>query len=157
MGIRYFIIFGLFLACISSANAGELNALSLLKRDLGESIEVHPKNEIWYCPDSTCEIYKAAKPSQDFPAFVYLHLFYESDYYYLGNQVGDNKAFRQVATEEPEVRAKVTSYCPNVTKSPSCILENMKKKLGIKMCWGRYDEGYFCHGCSENENICKKL
>ncbi len=157
MGMRYFWVFGLLLCFVASANAAEPDALSLLKRDLGEAIEVHSKNEIRYCPDNTCEIYKAAKPNQDLAAFVYLHLFYESGYYYLSHAVGDKKAFRQSAIEEPKVRAKLASYCPSAAKEPSCVLKNMKKKLGIKVCQGRYDEGNFCYGCSENENICKKL
>ncbi|MDH2915821.1 MAG: hypothetical protein PXX77_02990 [Gallionella sp.] len=157
MELKYLLVFGLLLGLVTSAIAAEPDALALLKRDLGEAIEVHSKSEIRYCPDNTCEIYKATKANQDLAAFVYLHLFYESGYYYLSHTVGDKKAFRQSAIEEPKVRAKVASCCPSAAKEPSCVLKNMKKKLGIKICQGRYDEGHFCYGCSENENICKKL
>jgi hypothetical protein len=151
------ISFFLLLSLFSSASAEEIDALSLLKRDLAEMIEVHSNKEIWYCPDNTCEMYKAIESHPDFPAFIYLHLFHESGYIYLKESIGDFKAFRNVAVEEPNIRAKVASYCPTEKKSPSCILEHMKQKLGITLCFGRYDEGYFCYGCKENENICKKL
>jgi hypothetical protein len=155
--MKTLIIFSLLLSLISVGSAEEIDILSLLKRDLGDTIEVHSDKEIWYCPDNTCDMYKAAKSHPDFPAFVYLHLFHESGYIYLKESSGEFKAFRKVAVEEPNIRAKVASYCPSENKSPTCILENMKKKLGITLCFGRYDEGYFCYGCKPNENICKKL
>lgn len=155
--MKTFITLSLLLALFSFANAEEIDVLSLLKRDLGESIEVHSNKEIWYCPDNTCEMYKTIEPHPDFPAFIYLHLFHESGYIYLKESSGDFKAFRRVAVEEPKIRAKVASYCPTKSKSPNCILEHMKRKLGITLCFGRYDEGYFCYGCKENENKCKKL
>lgn len=131
--------------------------LSLLKRDLGKAIEVHGNNEIWYCPDNTCGLYKITTPHPDFSSFVYLHLFYESGYIYLRKPIGDIKAFCNIAVEEPHVRASVKHYCHGEAVTPECILQGMRERLGISVGFGRYDEGYFCYGFSEGENICKKL
>lgn len=155
--MRIAILIALFFTSASFAIAENIDVLSLLRRDLGETIEVHGKREIWYCPDNTCELYKIDKPSPDFAAFVYLYLYYESGYIYLKESFDHEHAFRKVAIEEPEVRAGMAHYCHNEKKSPQCIIDGMKSKLKILVDFGRYDEGYFCYGYKENENICKKL
>ena len=144
------------LSILSSASADDLDILSLLKRDLGDSIEVHSAQEIWYCPDNTCDMYKIEKSHPDFTAYIYLHLFYESDYVYLLKSNGVISSFREIAVEEPKIRAKMAKYCPKDPNNPICILKNLKESLNISLCWGRYDEGGFCYGCKPNENICKK-
>jgi hypothetical protein len=148
-------VFYFFVAGFAHADA--IDSLALLKRDLGQSIEVVSKHEIRYCPDNTCEIIKSQKPTNLLPAFLYLYLFHESGYVELGKSFNDQKPFREAAAEEPQVRKSVERFCPSAEKTPKCILQGMRSNLGIKSCFGRYDEGYFCYGCSENENICKKL
>lgn len=139
------------------SHADTPDVLRLLKRDLGQSIEVVSKHEIRYCPDNTCEIIKSNKTTNLLPEFLYLYLFHESGYIELGKSFNDQKPFREAAVEEPQVRKMVEKFCPTTEKAPKCILQGMRSSLGIKSCFGRYDEGYFCYGCSENENICKKL
>jgi len=133
----------------------EPDALALLKRDLGTSIQVSPA-EVRFCPDNTCDIYSAAAPSSGLATFVYLHLFHESDYSSLEHAVGGEAAFRDLAVEEPIVRASAASFCPKPNSSPRCILDGMRSQLGIKVCSGRYDEGSFCDDCS-GQNRCRKL
>ncbi|MHC3994053.1 hypothetical protein ACXWTF_04445 [Thiomicrolovo sp. ZZH C-3] len=142
---------------LSFASAGEVDSLSLLQRDLGDSIELHGDHEIWYCPDNTCEIFKAKSKTPNLSSFVYLYLFHKSTYTYLNKSDGDNKAFREKAIEELEVRKSMESYCTEKDLDAQCILDGMQRALNISICFGRYDEGNFCYGCSENENICKKL
>lgn len=148
-------VFSFFIVGLAQADAAD--PLQLLKRDLGQSIEVVSKHEIRYCPDNTCEIIKSKKPTNLLPAFLYLYLFHESGYAELGKSFNSQKPFRKAAVEEPQVRKAVESFCPAAEKTPKCILQGMRSSLGIKSCFGRYDEGYFCYGCSENENTCKKL
>ena len=83
-----------------------LDVQTLLKRDLGEGIEIKSGNEIWYCPGNTCELFKASKAHKDFPAYIYLYLFHQSDYIYLNMPIGGNKAFREAAIEEPIVKSQ---------------------------------------------------
>ena len=146
----------LFLAA-GLAHADTPDVLLLLKRDLGESIEVVSKHEIRYCPDNTCDIIKSKKNTDLLSEFLYLYLFHESGYIYLGTSFDNQKPFRVAAVEEPQVRKRVEKFCSATEKTPKCILQGMRSSLGIKSCFGRYDEGNFCYGCSENENICKKL
>ena len=155
--MRVVILVSLLLMSSAFARAEGIDALFLLKRDLGKTIEVHGDREIWYCPDNTCDLYKIDKPNPDFPAFVYLYLYHESGYIYLKESFDSKHAFRKVATEEPKVRAVVAHYCHKEHISPKCIIDGMKSKLKISVGFGRYDEGYFCYGFKENENICKKL
>jgi hypothetical protein len=140
-----------------NSNANELNALDLLKKHLGDSIEFKSKNEIWYCPDNTCEIYKADSYNEFFPHFVYLNLFHNPSYIYLSHSFNGSVPFVKSAVEEPRIRSMVSSYCPETPSSPKCILEGLTNTLKVKIGNGRYDEGYFCYGFRENENICNKL
>lgn len=146
----------LYLFATGFAHAGNTGALSLLKRDLGQSIEVISKREIRYCPDNTCDIIKAKKATNLLPEFLYLYLFHESDYPELGKSFNDKKPFRDTAAEEPEIRMKVAAFCPNQQKSVQCILDSMCSSLGIQVCIGRYDEGEFCVSCGDRTS-CKKL
>lgn len=139
------------------SHADGIDVLGLLERDLGESIEVVSKHEIRYCPDSTCDIIKSSKTTNLLPEFLYLYLFHESGYRYLRESFDNQKPFREAAVEEPQVRKAVEKFCPTAEKTPKCILQGMRSDLGINSCFGRYDESYFCYGCSENKNICKKL
>ncbi|WP_127475162.1 hypothetical protein [Sulfurivermis fontis] len=155
--MRHFLAF-ICLAVIQTASyAANDEVLDLLRRDLGEAIEVEGNNEIRYCPDNTCDLYKITTPHNDFSSFVYLHLFYESGYIYLNESFGEDKPFRKVAVEESRIRGAVSHYCQATPVTPKCILKGMQEQLGILVGSGRYDEGSFCYGFSENENICKKL
>ena len=151
MKMKVIVVIGLISMFLSFANATDTDSLALLKRDLGDAIELHGDHEIWYCPDNTCEIFKSKSKTPDLSNFVYLYLFHKSAYTYL------NESFRKTAVEEPEVRKSMKSYCSGKEADVQCILDGMKRPLDISICFGRYDEGNFCYGCSENENICKKL
>lgn len=141
---------GLFLVAVlaigNTANTAELDALVLLKRYLGRSIEVVSEREIRYCPDNTCDIYRIKDSTRKvyLASFVYLHLFYQSGYIYLSNPAGTVQPFRETAKDqEPFIRQKVEIFCREPKKSPVCILQEMKRDLGIVVTSGRYDEGKF--------------
>ncbi len=155
--MRYIIALFYFVAFQSPVYAGEDKTLKLLLRDLGDALEIHGENEIRYCPDNTCDLYKIKNNHPDFSIFIYLHLFHESGYIYLNESIGGYKAFRKIAVEEPDIRASAAHYCKAKPVKPKCILKGMRKKLGISVGFGRYDEGYFCFGYSKNESTCKKL
>jgi len=138
-------------------NADELNALDLLKQHLGSEIQIKSQNEIWYCPDNTCEMYRSAKPNEYLPHFVYLNLFHNPSYIYLNQSFNGSVPFMKSAVEEPSIRSLVSTYCSVIPSTPKCILEGLTSTFKIEIGHGRYDEGYFCYGFSENENICNKL
>jgi hypothetical protein len=141
----------------SNSNSNELNPLDLLKMHLGDSIEVKNRNEIWYCPDNTCEIYKSDRPNEYLSHFVYLNLFHNPSYIYLSQSFNDSVPFVKAAVEEPNITSMVSNYCLETSLTPKCILEGLTKAFKVKIGYGRYDKGYFCYGFSENENICNKL
>ncbi len=151
------IIYILTILFSSSVYPNTLSPLELLERDLGERIKVISSSEIRFCPDNTCTIYKSTIKHNHLATYVYLHLFHESTYIYLNENISGNKAFRTLAKEEPIIRKGIENICKSSTKSISCILSSLKQESGIKQCSGRYDEGYFCYGCKQNENICNKL
>lgn len=144
-------------AVISPSRANDVSASSLLKRHFGEDVEIRGEREIWYCPDSTCTIFQAHNSSADFPSYVYLYLFHRSKYVYLNQAFSGSKAFRARATEESEVRGKVQHYCSGGSSSPDCIINGMETTIGVQICSGRYDEGYFCYTCGSAESQCKRL
>jgi len=120
--------------------------MALLKRDLGLAIEVISDREIRYCPDNTCDIYriKDSKNARYLPGFAYLYLFHQGGHIYLKEPVGGSRPFRELAkATEPSVRKQLESFCKEGAKTPACILEGMKKTLGIIVTFGRYDEGKF--------------
>jgi len=133
------------------------NTVDLLKEKLGSTIKLIAKNEIRYCPDNTCEIYKAKKQLNYLADYVFLQLFYKSNYVYLDEKSFGVKAFRVIAKkEETIVFNKVIHFCQLKTKTIDCVLAGMVVYLEISNCFGRFDEGYFCYGCNKNENICQK-
>ena len=154
--MRIVAVFALCLisGCIVSAAP---SAMELLKRDLKGAIESPSVAEIRYCPDNTCEIFRAGAQNTWLPTFVYLHLFHESGYIYLSEPIGPNKPFRKVAKEEPAIRASANQYCAEQTKTPACILRGMRAALKIEECRGGYDEGMYCEACGEKERSCKEL
>lgn len=126
--------------------ATEFDAFALLERDLGKTIQVISKSEIRYCPDNTCEIYriKESKDVSYLPSFLYLYLFHQSEYIYLKESDAGSRPFRERAkNSEGSVRKHVESFCEEINKTPTCILNGMKMTLGITVTFGRYDEGQF--------------
>lgn len=155
--MKTIIVILVILSSASFTSAGNLDVRELLKRDLGDAIEIESYKEIWYCPDNTCEIYSAKESNPDFPGYVYLHLFHKSTYAYLDLSGGDSKSFRaSAAADEPKIRKTLTKYCSSNTADADCILSGMESKLGISTCFGRYDEGGFW-GCDQfREKALKK-
>ncbi len=152
------IIIFLLLASFSGlSTSSEVSAVDLLKRDLGERIDVISKYEIHFCPDNTCEIYKIKTYNKNFEKYIYLDIYHNSKNIFITEKYAGEKAFKLLAKEEPEIRNSVKNYCQSQIKTPACVINGMKEKLKIKKCFGRYDEGHFCYGCEKNENICKKL
>lgn len=130
----------------SPIKAEALDALIILKRDLGAAIEVISEGEIRYCPDNTCEIFRmqTSRNSSYLPSFVFLHLFHQSGYIYLKESIGGSQSFLHLAAgNEPAVRAQVIGFCKERNKTVGCILKGMRQKMNIKITSGRYDEGRF--------------
>lgn len=130
----------------SPIKAEALDALIILKRDLGAAIEVISEGEIRYCPDNTCEIFRmqTSRNSSYLPSFVFLHLFHQSGYIYLKESIGGSQSFLHLAAgNEPAVRAQVIGFCKERNKTVGCILKVMRQKMNIKITSGRYDEGRF--------------
>ena len=155
--VKAFISIGLATFLTLSFPASAIDVMALLDRDLGGRIKLKAHNEIWFCPDNTCNMYRTSKANADLPTFVYLHLFHESGYIFLDERISGANAFRKLAMEEPQVRNSVSDYCVSSNKTPSCILIEMQKKLNIEISFARYDEGNLCFHYSDTDNGCQKL
>ena len=94
---------------MTSISDEEVDALSLLSKLLGDSIELINDHEIRFCPDNTCGVFRS-DPSTDkekLAEFVFLYLFHISNYKYLDNSFSDEIPFRKSAKKyEPLIRSK---------------------------------------------------
>ena len=132
------------------------DAMALLKRDLGPAIEVISAKEIRYCPDNTCDVFRARNQAKEFANLVDLYLFYDSAYIYLRESIGGERPFRSRAVAEPPIRKEAERFCQAAEKSERCIIDGLKRALGIQICFARADEGAFCVHCGKRTS-CKKL
>ncbi len=153
--MRYLKLLVLLSLPLLSYADGSIDAKHLLKRDLGDAIEFH-QSEIQYCPDNTCELFRS-KEQELLPAYVYLYLFHRSGTIYLKQSFGGEQAFVELAKEEPQIRELFSQYCKENSNSPNCILDGLGSSIGVELGSAGYDEGYYCYGYSENENVCEKL
>lgn len=99
--------------------------------------------EVRYCPDNTCEIFRAPKSnSDDLYNFVNLYLYYSSGYVYLLMPTENNVHF--LIYVRPRVNEIVKQYqgiCSgSELEMASCILNNMSTNSEIKVFSLRYDE-----------------
>lgn len=152
--MKCFSIFVLFISFFSSAD-NVIDIKELLVRDLKDSLEFREK-EIYYCPDNTCEIFRA-KDIKLLPSYVYLYLYHKSGTIYLKESFDKEETFIITAVEEPNIIEGLRKYCKETDKTPTCVIEGLGRAINIEVGSARYDEGYFCYGYSKNENICKKL
>jgi hypothetical protein len=136
----------------SLATAGEFDVSALLKRDLGDQVTFVSSSEIRYCPDNTCDIYKASKRMDLLPTYVYLHVIHASSYTPIYRS-----SFIKAAKESSAILKSSEQYCLTAAKSTECILKGLSATIGAQECSGRYDEGHFCFSCNEAENVCQKL
>jgi hypothetical protein len=143
--LRFLLTLSLFVFA-SFAGADTPIATVELRKHLNDEIKFISPNEIRYCPDDTCEIFRgnAQGASEVLPVFVFLYLFHESSYIYLAEPVGKSEPFRKkVKLVEQKIRRQAESYCSGKIKNAKCILKTMKNKFGIIVTFGRYDEGEF--------------
>lgn len=136
----------------ATAGADELNVRNLLKRDLSDQITFISENEIHYCPDNTCEIYKSNIGGELLATYVYLHIIHLSTYTPIYR-----KPFINSAKEKEVILNSMNKFCAQGNKTPKCTISGLGAHLNIINCFGRYDEGHFCYSCKPNENICEKL
>ena len=153
--VRIFIFFFCLLSFQVHSQTNQIERL--LERDLGKSLEIISNNEVRYCPDNTCELFRIPKAHEDFLSFVYLYLFHSSDYIYLKKSFGESsKPFRLVAVEEPQIRLSKVGYCDNDEKTPSCIIDGIKSKLNISVGVARYDLGNYCFSFESGKTQCRE-
>ena len=127
----------LILFFVARAFCCDLDPNSLLKRDLSGRIEFISESEIRYCPDNTCNIYTSRLSSPLLATYVYLHILHESTY-----SLVYRESFIKRAKEQQEVMKSALHFCKAAYKTSKCVISGMAKYLGIKICFGRYDEGY---------------
>jgi hypothetical protein len=147
-----YIVFILAIIISPTSIAENIDVLALLKRDLGDQIVSVSASEIRYCPDNTCELYLSQNKNSLLATYVYLHIIHSSSYtpIYRGE-------FILAAKEKSTVLESVAKFCKSEGKSIKCVLESIGKVIGIKLGFGRYDEGNFCYSFNNEASTCEKL
>ena len=141
--------------------ANEFNSLNLLRQlmsksmpMLSDSIEINRTGshiEVEFCPDNTCEIFRAPANSsmKKLNDFVYLYLFYASGYTYLEMSITDSPPFRKSGRKyASSVLRRNASGCKQTDELElaSCILRSLANENGIQVAFVRYDEGGWFEG-----------
>lgn len=94
-----------------------------------------------FCPDNTCDAFVAGKKftSEEWGDFIYLYVYYFSDYYVLGNWRAQDepKKLAQEILEKP-----IYHGCKNIKQADAarCVLRSLSEKSRIKIYAVRYDE-----------------
>ena len=134
-----------FLGCTEQAdNNGRQKEGSekILIELLGDSISVKREglvSTIEYCPDNTCESFSTStqNPSQKLTDFVYIYLFFVSDYNALAdfkNKTG-NKYISEIIKRNSEGCVGKSDR-----EMAKCILKLLANRYSIKIKFVRYDE-----------------
>lgn len=140
--LKFFIKFSSIFLLSTPVSADNLNIESYLNQTLLEQIKFKHK-EIRYCPDNTCEIFRMLEPEppEIFAGFVFLYLYYKSDYIYLTEPYDLKTPFRTTAKKfSQKVFSEFSNFCESTNVSPDCIIKSMQEKLGITISFSRCDE-----------------
>jgi len=118
------------------------DSVKLVQSTIGSAIQriqVNGEDTIEYCPDNTCDVFRAGKSSPEIVLwdFSVLYLAYVSRYYSL-DPVRPN--LRQYSAQ---LLNKYGSECVGTSgkNRVDCVLKNMADKYDIKIYTVGYDEG----------------
>jgi len=137
--------------------AHTIDSEKVLKRELGDSLEFVSNTEVRFCPVHKCDVYKISSPNSDFIHYIFLRLFNQKGYLTISESIHNRRKFNENTQKEASIlRNQLAHYCLNDPINDNCILRQMEKSLGIKICYGIYDEGQYCETCEKNTN-CKNL
>ena len=129
------------------ACGGDYNTAAVLEDLMSDdSFEVINSHEIRFCPDNTCEIFRSGQNTtkQQLFDFIFLYLFHLSEYIYLSDESFGKTPFKVSGKKfEPKIQSRYKHLCVSDHKDAICVVEAMKKTFGIKVTFGRYDEGQF--------------
>jgi len=131
-------------------------AATALKLYLGDGVVFNSNREIMFCPDQKCKVFRAKSASSDLASYVYLYLYHSKNYISLEEYLKKKRVFRNKAVEEPTIRHANAHYCAEKNITPQCILEGMKRGLGIVICSANHDQGMLCINCGGTVS-CKNL
>jgi hypothetical protein len=118
------------------------SSLDTLRGIFGAQVQYQavPVPVIRYCPDNTCEAFRATRPgtSAALADFVLLYLFVVSDYSYLGEW--------QRGKPPQRVEFLLQHYsasCGTATRTSlvKCTLTTLQRSAGVRLVFIRYDEG----------------
>ena len=152
MDIKKIIVFALIIIAISLnisqgvviAN-GPTNSQEFLLNKFNDSIEVDKdKKIIEYCPDNTCESFrfKNNPPKDVLYNFMFLSLYYASDYFYLEKfkQENHEKLIRQIVEKERKNLNIVGKAEYNLEDEVKKVVRELIKQYSISFSFVRYDE-----------------
>lgn len=126
-----------------AATEGNVDSLQILSADFKESIRAHgnEKYSIEFCPDNTCDLFvaKQTAAADSFGDFIYLYLYFFSDYYVLSEWRAKPDA---TATMKIVLSNRKYDRChsSNDREKARCVERYLVQAYQIKLYAVRYDE-----------------
>jgi hypothetical protein len=137
----------LTLARVAAGDEKPVDSLAVLKQTLNErgnttisAMKTTAGREIHYCPDNTCDIFKApsSTPQSALADFAFTYIYYASGYTYLRDFVTKTgRPFSNVILNRNH------SACTEDEEfdSASCVLRSLAHRYSIRVLFVRDDEG----------------
>lgn len=142
-GSIFAIILSLFLTTGNVFSAEDVDPTHEISINFSDSIrfKTDGHSTIEFCPDNTCDAFVAEKQTslESLKDFVYLFVFFYSDYYVLDTW-RDKETAKTIAEQilsKPQYRSYNKS---NVGDTARCILSHLSQRGQIKLFTVRYDE-----------------
>ena len=99
--------------------AEEVDAIEVLKLNLGTMISFESDTKIKFCPSQKCEIYKIKDKSSQFPKYVFFKLFHSHEYISIEEYLKKETVFKNNTKKyESLVRKELEKYCKVNLKTP---------------------------------------
>lgn len=137
------VVIGFNIKAVDAANLEEDDPLQKLYIEFKGNIRTpgESKYSFEFCPDNTCDLFvrKNTIPSSSFGDFIYLYLYFFSDYYFLS----DWRAKQEVTETMKSILNKRKydgCHTPADKEKARCIGRYLSKNNRIKLYSIRYDE-----------------
>ena len=126
-----------------SANQEEVDALQKLHTEFKENIRAPGKSKysFEFCPDNTCDLFVTKKivPSKSFGDFIYLYLYFFSDYYFLSEWRAKQDVTSMMKTILSN-RKYDRCHSSEDREKARCVVRYLSRSNRIKLYSVRYDE-----------------
>lgn len=142
-GWLFAIVLSVFLAAGNVFSTEYIDPLQEISKNFPNSVRIKKDgiSTVEFCPDNTCDAFIAKKQnsSESLKDFIYLYIFFYSDYYVLDNWRSKEtaKAIVKQTLSKPQYQSCNKTSEENTAQ---CILIQLSRREQIKLMAVRYDE-----------------